>query len=145
MMKSFVVFLLSNILLTSCIKEDIKPQQPLGSQPIITDTVLVDSTLSLAGQTWVIKKVLNTDFDDDLRSDTLIFIDVDDYTFNGYPSKYSLTPTSTTYNLTLYNTPWGNISGNLINYDVVSGTIEKKPFNDILGIYGETKIWMYKL
>jgi len=82
-MKSFVVFLLSNILLTSCIKEDIKPQQPLGPQPIITDTILVDSTLTLAGQTWVIKKVLNTDFDDDLRSDTLIFIDVDDYTFNG--------------------------------------------------------------
>jgi hypothetical protein len=144
-MKSFVFFLFSNILLTSCIKEDIKPQQPLGPQPIITDTVLVDSTLSLAGQTWVIKKVLNTDFDDDLRSDTLVFVDKDGYTFNGYPSKYSLTPTSTTYNLTLYDTPWGNISGNLINFNIVSGTIESKPFNDVLGIYGETQIWMYRL
>jgi hypothetical protein len=122
-MKSFVFFLFSNILLTSCIKEDIKPQQPLSPQPIITDTVLVD----------------------DLRSDTLIFIDVDDYTFNGYPSKYRLTTTSTTYNLTLYDTPWGSISGNLINFNIVSGTIESKPFNDILGIYGETKIWMYRL
>jgi hypothetical protein len=144
-MKSFVVFLLSNILLTSCIKEDITPQKPLSQQPIVTDTIVEDTTLSLAGQTWVIKKVLNTDFDDDLRSDTLIFIDVDDYTFNGYPSKYNLTPTSTTFNLTLYDTPWGNISGNLINYDIVSGTIVSKPFNDILGIYGETKIWMYRL
>jgi hypothetical protein len=99
----------------------------------------------MAGQTWVIKKVLNTDFDDDLRSDTLIFIDVDDYTFNGHPSKYRLSITSSVYNLTLYDTPWGNISGNLINFNIVSGTIENKPFNDVLGIYGETKIWMYRL
>ena len=47
MMKSFVVFLLSNILLTSCIKEDIKPQEPIPPQPIITDTTLVDTTVSL--------------------------------------------------------------------------------------------------
>jgi hypothetical protein len=145
MMKLFLVFLLSNILLTSCYKEDIKPQQPLSPQPIITDSTLVDTTLSLAGQTWVIKKVLNTDFDDDSRSDTLVFVDKDDYTFNGYPSKYRLTITSSVYNLTLYDTPWGNISGNLINYNIVSGTIENKSFNDILGIYGETKIWMYRL
>ncbi len=131
-------------LLTSCYKEEIVPQLPT-TQPTITDTVLVDTTLSLAGQTWVIKKVLNTDFDDDLRSDTLIFIDVDKYSFNGYQSKYRLTTTSNIYNLTLYDTPWGNISGNLINFNIVSGTIENKPFNDIFGIYGEIKIWMYKL
>ena len=75
-LKLLIGFALSAVLLTSCYKEDIKPQQPLSPQPIITDSTLVDTTLSLAGQTWVIKKVLNTDFDDDLRSDTLIFIDV---------------------------------------------------------------------
>ena len=145
MMKLFVCFLLSNILLTSCYKEDIKPQQPLGPQPIITDSILVDSTLSLAGQTWVVTKVLNTDFDDDQRSDTLFFIDSDDYTFNGDTSKYNLTTTSTTYTLTLYDTPWGNISGELLNYNIISGKIEGKPFNDIFGTYSETKIWMYRL
>ena len=145
MIRLVLIFLLGNLFLTSCMKENIKPQQPLAPQPIVTDSTLVDTTLTLAGQTWVITKVLNTDFNDDLRSDTLHFIDVDDYTFNGYPSKYRITTTSVTYNLTLYDTPWGNISGNLLTYNIISGKIEGKPFNDIFGLYNETKVWMYRL
>lgn len=145
MIRLVLIFLLSDILLTSCVKADIKPQQPLSPQPIVTDSTLVDTSLTLAGQTWVITKVLNTDFNDDLRSDTLVFVDQNDYTFNGYLSKYNLTTTSTTYNLTLYDTPWGNISGNLLTYNIISGKIEGKPFNDIFGLYNETKVWMYRL
>jgi hypothetical protein len=143
-MKLFL-FLFSGTLLMSCYKQDIKPQQPLDPTPIVTDSTFVDSTLSIAGQTWVITKVLNTDFHDDSRSDTLVFIDNDDYTFNGYPSKYNLGVTPTTYKLTLYDTPWGNISGSLLNYNIVSGSIDGLVFNDIFNTYEDTKIWMYRL
>ena len=61
------------ILITSCVKEDITPQQPLSPQRIITDTTSVDSTVSLKGQTWVITKILNTSFNQELRSDTKWF------------------------------------------------------------------------
>jgi hypothetical protein len=145
MMKLLVYFLLGGPLLISCYKQEIKPQQPLNPTPIVTDSTFVDSTLSIAGQTWVITKVLNTDFNDDNRSDTLIFLDNDDYTFNGYPSKYNLNSTPTTYKLTLYDTPWGNISGNLLNYNLVSGTIDGKDFYDIFNTYSDTKIWMHRL
>ena len=68
---SFLIILIS--LITSCVKEDVTPQQPLNPQPIITDTTSVDSTVSLKGQTWVITKILNTSFNQELRSDTKWF------------------------------------------------------------------------
>lgn len=83
----FLVILIS--LITSCVKEDIKPQQPLGPQPIITDTTSVDSVAALKGQTWVITKILNTSFNQEVRSDTLVFISNNVYSFNGVQSTYN--------------------------------------------------------
>lgn len=85
-MKLFVG-ILTLIMLGSCVKQEIVPQEPIAPQPIITNPTLVDSTLSFAGQTWVVTKVLNTDMVYENRSDTLVFIDADDYTFNGVDRK----------------------------------------------------------
>jgi hypothetical protein len=144
-MKSLVYFLAFTLVLTSCVKEDIRPQQPNTPQPIITDTTFVDVTLTLAGQTWVITKVLNTDFSAELRSDTLVFINSDDYKFNGNPSKYKLYLTPTTYKLSLYDTPWGNFSGSLFNYNIVSGRVDGLDFYDILNTSRKVKLWMRKI
>ena len=66
----------------SCEKVELKPQEPLQPQPIITDTTSVDSTTSLVGQTWVITKVLNTNFNEEFRNDTLVFLTNNTYKFN---------------------------------------------------------------
>ena len=145
MMKIFVSISMSVLFLTSCVKQEIVPQEPITPQPIITNPTLVDSTLSLAGQTWVITKVLNTDMIYENRSDTLVFIDSDDYKFNGYPSKYNLGVTPTTYKLSLYDTAWGNIGGNLFNYNIVSGKVDGLDFYDIFDTSRKVKLWMTKI
>ena len=144
-MKVFVSILMSVLFLTSCVKQEIVPQEPITPQPIITNPTLVDSTLSLAGQTWVITKVLNTDMIYENRSDTLVFIDSDDYKFNGYPSKYNLGVTPTTYKLSLYDTAWGNIGGNLFNYNIISGKVDGLDFYDIFDTSRKVKLWMTKI
>ena len=145
MMKVFVSILMSVLFLSSCVKQEPKPQQPNPSTPIITNPTLVDSTLSLAGQTWVITKVLNTDMVYENRSDTLVFVDSDDYKFNGYPSKYNLGVTPTTYKLSLYDTAWGNIGGSLFNYNIVSGKVDGLDFYDIFNSSRKVKLWMTKI
>lgn len=144
-MKVFVSILMSVLFLTSCVKQEIVPQEPITPQPIITNPTLVDSTLSLAGQTWVITKVLNTDMMYENRSDTLVFIDSDDYKFNGYPSKYNLGVTPTTYKLSLYDTAWGNIGGSLFNYNIISGKVDGLDFYDIFNTSRKVKLWITKL
>lgn len=144
-MKVFLSILMNVLFLTSCVKQEIVPQEPITPQPIITNPTLVDSTLSLAGQTWVITKVLNTDMMYENRSDTLVFIDSDDYKFNGYPSKYNLGVTPTTYKLSLYDTAWGNIGGSLFNYNIVSGKVDGLDFYDIFNTSRKVKLWMTKI
>jgi hypothetical protein len=143
-MKLFVS-ILAIIMLSSCVKQEIVPQEPISPQPIITNPTLVDSTLSFAGQTWVITKVLNTDMSYENRSDTLVFIDVDDYTFNGIPSKYGINATPTSYKLSLYDTAWGNIGGSLFNYNIVSGKVDGLDFFDIFNSSRKVKLWMTKI
>lgn len=144
MMKLFVG-ILTLIMLGSCVKQEIVPQEPIAPQPIITNPTLVDSTLSFAGQTWVVTKVLNTDMVYENRSDTLVFIDVDDYTFNGVQSKYGLNTTPTSFKLSLYDTAWGNIGGSLFNYNIVSGKVDGLDFFDIFNSSRKVKLWITKI
>jgi hypothetical protein len=144
MMKS-LVYLIGIVVVSSCAKQDIIPQEPNPPTPIITNPVPTDNELSLKGQTWVITKVLNTDFSAELRSDTLVFINSDDYKFNGNLSKYKLYLTPTTYKLSLYDTPWGNFSGSLYNYNIVSGRVDGLDFYDIDNTSRKIKLWMKKI
>ena len=144
-MKVFVI-LMSVLFLTSCVKQEIVPQEPIAPQPIITNPTSVDSTLSLAGQTWIVTKIQYTDATEpENRSDTLVFIDSDDYKFNGYSSKYNLGLTPTTYKLTLYDTVWGNIGGSLFNYNIVSGKVDGLDFFDIFESNRKVKLWITRL
>lgn len=133
------------MLVSSCVKQDIKPQKPNPPEPIITNPTPIDSGISLSGQTWVITKVLNTDFSMESRSDTLEFISNKDYKFNEYLTTYSLFPMPTTYNLSLYDTSWGNLSGSLYNYNIVSGRVDGLDFYDIDNASRKVKLWMKKI
>lgn len=133
------------MLVSSCVKQEIKPQKPNPPEPIITNPTPIDSGISLSGQTWVITKVLNTDFSMESRSDTLEFISNKDYKFNGYLSKYNLGVMPTTYKLSLNDTGWGNLSGSLYNYNIVSGRVDGLDFYDIFNSGLKVKLWMKKI
>ena len=143
-MRYFILSILGLVLL-SCKKVEIKPQEPLAPQPIITDTTFVDSTLSLKNTTWVITKVLNTDMNEDFRSDTLVFISNNVYSFNGVQSTYNLYPNNTGFTLTLNNTVWGHISGNVFDFNLTQGVIENSQFKNYFTGQNVVKVWMYKL
>jgi hypothetical protein len=137
---SFLIFLI--FLITSCVKEDVTPQQPLSPQPIITDTTSVDSTVSLKGQTWVITKILNTSFNQELRSDTLVFISNSVYSFNGVQSTYNFYPSQFNFTLILNNTPWGHISGPMYDYNLTQGSLENCQFKNYFTNQNSVRIWM---
>jgi hypothetical protein len=143
-MRYFILSILSLVLL-SCKKVELKPQEPLAPQPIITDTTFVDSTVSLKNTTWVITKVLNTDMNEDFRSDTLVFISNNVYSFNGVQSTYNLYPNNTGFTLTLNNTVWGHISGNVFEFNLTQGVIENSQFNNYFTGQNVVKVWMYKV
>jgi hypothetical protein len=123
----------------------VKPQQPLNPQPIITDTTFVDTTITLKNTTWVITKVLNTNFNEELRSDTLVFLSYNTYSFNGVQSTYSFYPNNLNYTLTLNNTPWGHISGGIYDYNLTQGLIENCQFKNYFTGQNVIKVWMIKI
>lgn len=143
-MKNLFLFILASLLITSCVKEDIKPQQPLSPQPIITDTTFVDGTVTLKNSTWVIFKVLNTNFNQEVRSDTLVFLTNNTYTFNGFQSTYHLYPNNLGFSLTLNNTPWGYLSGTVYEYNLTQGLIENCQFKNYFTNQNSVKIWMVR-
>lgn len=130
--------------MVSCQKEDIKPQEPLPPQPIITDTTLVDTTFTLKNSTWVITKVLNTNFDQELRSDTLVFLTHNTYSFNGVQSTYHLYSNSFGFTLVLNNTVWGHLSGVVYDYNLNQGVVENCQFKNYFTNENVVKVWMYK-
>ena len=122
-----------------------KPQQPLDPQPIITDTTFVDTTITLKNTTWVITKVLNTNFNEELRSDTIVFLTYNTYSFNGFQSTYNFYPNNLNYTLTLNNTPWGHISGGIYDYNITQGEIINCQFNNYFTTQNVIKVWMIKI
>ena len=106
-------------------------------------------TQSLVGQTWRIFYYRVGPMGTVMSSnDTLIFLTSSTYTFNGYQSTYYLTPTGSGYNLSLYETPWGNLSGSILSNNITNGTILGTKFVDIsFGSSNTTEyyLWMNKL
>jgi len=146
------LILLLCLVLTSCYIPD--PQEgPINNTgPIIVTPPNNGgsvTTQSLVGTTWHLfyyrvgpmGQVMTT-------NDTLIFLTSSTYTFNGYQSTYHLTPTGSGYNLSLYETTWGNLSGSILSNNITNGTILGAKFVDIsVGSSNTTEyyLWMNKI
>ena len=146
------LILLLCFVLTSCYVQE-PPEGPINNtNPIIVippGNGGVITTQSLVGQTWKIfyyrvgpmGQVMTT-------NDTLIFLTSSTYTYNGYQSTYYLTSTGSGYNLSLYETPWGNLSGSILSNNITQGQILGTKFVDIsTGSSNTTEyyLWMNKL
>ena len=114
-------------------------------QPIFTDSTLVDSTLTIKGETWVITKIMYTDYHYENRSDTLFFINKEQYTFNGDQSLYDLDLTSTYYILTFYDTNWGHLSGKVYLFQIDNGQLDGVLFTDYLDNTKKYRLWLKRL
>jgi len=149
-MKKLVLLLC--LVLSSCYVQEL-PEGPINNTgPIIITPPGnggVITTQSLVGQTWKIfyyrvgsmGTVMTT-------NDTLVFLTSSTYKFNGYQSTYYLTPTGSGYNLSLYETPWGNLSGSILSNNIINGTILGTKFVDIsTGSSNTTEyyLWMNKI
>jgi len=149
-MKKLVLLLC--LVLSSCYVQEL-PEGPINNTgPIIITppgSGGVITTPTLVGQTWKIfyyrvgpmGTVMTT-------NDTLIFLTSSTYKFNGYQSTYYLTPTGSGYNLSLYETPWGNLSGSILSNNITQGQILGTKFVDIsTGSSNTTEyyLWMNKI
>ena len=109
----------------------------------------VITTQSLVGQTWRIFYYRVGPMGTVMSAnDTLIFLTSSTYTYNGYQSTYYLTSTGSGYNLSLYQTTWGNLSGSILSNNITNGTILGAKFVDIsTGSSNTTEyyLWMNKL
>jgi len=129
-MKYFLIILFGVLGLTSCHKEDINPPNP--PEPIITDSTQIDSTYNLVGQFWVINQYRIGEFGNLITlSDTIEFVDLNTYTYNGIESPYSFYPTASAFNLTLNFTPFGHLSGTIYQGNLNIGVMNGLKFTDI--------------
>ena len=129
-MKYFLIILLVIFGLSSCYKETINPPNP--PEPIPTDSTQIDSAYNLVGQIWVINPYRVGEFGNLIPlSDTIEFVDLNTYTYNGIEGPYSFYPTASAFNLTLNFTPFGNLSGTIYQGNLTMGVMNGLKFTDI--------------
>jgi hypothetical protein len=146
MKKYFFLFLI----MTSCYLPGPAEGPISNTRPILQSVENGTNTATnLVGQTWKITNYRVGDLGQMIpTNDTLIFLTNTTYKFNGFSSTYSLTTTGSGYNLTLNETPWGNLSGSILSNNIISGNIPGIPFNNIAtGSSNNTKyfLWIIKL
>lgn len=147
-----VLVLLLGLLMTSYYIEEVPngPNENSG-EIIIVPPPNGNGTVSqnLVGQTWVVTNYRIGQMGQILpKNDTLRFLTPTTYKYNNYTTTYSLYLTGSGYNLTLNYTPWGNLSGNINDYNITNGQIVGGRFLDIsTGSSNTTEyfLWMNKL
>jgi hypothetical protein len=146
--KVFIILLL----LTSCYVDDVSMSNDGGGyiiDPIPGDDYTPPESYTFSGQIWVITNyrvgIMGTPIP---ISDTLQFLTTSTYTYNNIQSTYTLYPTGSEYNLTLNNTPWGNLSGRINDNNITYGVILGRKFINIsVGSNDTTEyyLWLNKL
>ena len=147
-----VLVLLLGLLMTSCYIEEV----PNGPNENSGNIIIVPPpngngvvSQNLVGQTWVVTNYRVGQMGQMLpKNDTLRFLTPTTYKYNNYTTTYSLYLTGSGYNLTLNYTPWGNLSGNINDYNITNGQIVGGRFVDIsTGSSNTTEyfLWMNKL
>lgn len=146
-MKKYFFLLL---LMTSCYLPETAEGPISNTRPILTNGN--NSTVTsnnLVGQTWKITNYRVGEMGQMIAtSDMLQFTSNTSYKFNGTTSTYSLYVTGSGYNLTLNETPWGNLSGSILTNNLTSGSIPGIPFTNIASGSSNTAkyyLWMIKL
>jgi hypothetical protein len=149
-MKKSILFLILSVFLISCQKEELTPNNN-NNQPIVVPPYTGPTTTpqTIVGQTWVITQYRVGQYGAILPlNDTLTFDNNTNYHYNSFVSTYSFYSTGSVYNLTMNYTPFGNLSGNINDNNIILGSILGTRFVDIsMGSSNTTEyyLWMEKL
>ena len=149
-MKKLIILI--GLTLTSCYVPEIHEGPINNTGPIIVTSPPTNGGVvtgeSLVGQTWKLFYYRVGPMGMMTANDTLIFLTSSTYTYNGYQTKYHLTSNGSGYNLSLYETPWGNLSGSVLTNNVSGGKILGTKFVDISTGSSNTAeyyLWMNKI
>jgi hypothetical protein len=101
----------------------------------------------LKGSTWVLYQYKDeTTTVPQQRNDTLTFLSDTDYTYNGHPAKFNIYSAGGTYSLSLYNTIFGSLQGNIPISSITHGEIINAEFKQIdIGANQVFFLWIKKL
>lgn len=147
-MKNIVLVLMALIAFASCDKTTVTPKK--GNTIIIPpNTNPTDTPKTMRNTKWVITAHRIGEIGTPTsENDTLNFITIKDYTYNGYVSTYNFYPTISSYNLIMNNTRWGNLSGYVFDKNMTDGLIQEIKFVDISTGSPSTTghyLWMKKI
>jgi hypothetical protein len=127
-----IVFTFVLIATYACQKDTYPANPPNPPVPYNGDTTVLDTAINLIGQSWVITEYRIGELGNMIQiSDTINFIDQQNYTYGQIQSSYNFYTVSSSYCLTLNDTPWGNISGSIYTYNLQQGIISGLKFQDI--------------
>ncbi|MFM7726747.1 MAG: hypothetical protein ACKO7B_08595 [Flavobacteriales bacterium] len=121
---------------------------PLPPTPIYTDSLINGSAYSLNGQTWVIEHYrVGLIGEINLISDTLYFSENGEMIYNEVAGNYAFYPSASAYVLTMYETPWGMLSGSIQSYNMDAGEMIGTPFTNIApgGNGLQVYLWMRRI
>jgi hypothetical protein len=144
-----IVFVCVSMALSSCTPEAYEASgPPLAPTPIITDSIINPSVYSISGQTWVIERYRIGQIGEiNQTADTVVFNANGAMQFNDVDANYAFYPSASVYILTLYQTPWGMLSGSVNPFNLEVGEILGLPFSNIsVGGNGmQVYLWMRRL
>ena len=102
--------------------------------------------LNMSPTTWVLYMYKdNTTQNPISRNDTLIFFSKENYSYNNVKSTYALNHSQSAFNLSLQNTAFGNISGDIQNSSLEQGEILSAQFN-LITPNGQTfYLWLKRI
>lgn len=147
----FIALLLGSIslVLSSCTPDAYEASgPPLAPTPINTDSIINPSVYSIAGQTWMVERYRIGQIGEiSLTTDTVVFQENDVMQFNGVTAKYAFYPSASVYVLTMYETPWGMLSGSVQTYNLEAGEMVGLPFTNIIsgGNSQQIYLWMRRI
>jgi hypothetical protein len=146
------LFHISLFLIVSCNIPEVHEGPIDNTGPIIVTTPInagTNSNQNLIGQIWRLSYYRVGPMGQVMTAnDTLQFLTTSTYKYNGYETIYHLYVTGSGYNLSLYETPWGNLNGSILFNNLTDGTILGTKFIDIsVGSSNTTEyyLWMNKI
>lgn len=136
------------LLVSSCQKQPEDVLTPFGVPYVNTPIDTNESVgLTFANTTWILRQFRIGNLGGQQNaSDTLVFQGVKTLYYNGFITQYASYNTNAGINLTLYESPWGTISGEVYPFNLQQGKIIGIAFRNILNPNNQpVYLWMDKI
>lgn len=136
------------LIFCSCVKDEAyQGGAPLPPQEIILDSTSLSGNPLLVGEKWTLYRYRIGNYGEITSvSDSLSFESNGVMQYNGIVGSYNIYMSASVYVLTMYSTPWGNLTGALNTHNIESGEVIGLPFSVITpgAISERIYLWMVR-